>query len=83
MNKLQYIHLLTARIEFIIYIYIYIYIYILGQLESFRSVMEKVLNSGLEESALELKSTYYIHFRTNALGKGINPLIFPIQSWVK
>ena len=25
----------------------------------------------------ELQSRYYIHFRTNTLGKGMNPLILP------
>ena len=28
-------------------------------------------------SEFELQSRYYIHFQTNTLGKGMNPLILP------
>ena len=40
-----------------------------------QDVITKVLDCCLELSELELQSHYYIHFRTNTIGKGINPLI--------
>ena len=37
----------------------------------------KALNCGIVVSEFELQSSYYVHFRTNTLGKGMNPLILP------
>ena len=37
--------------------------------------MAKVLDCSLEVSKYELQLSYYIQFRTNTLGKGMNPLI--------
>ena len=37
--------------------------------------MAKVLDSSLKVSEFELQSYYYVHFQTNTLGKGMNPLI--------
>ena len=42
-------------------------------------VMVKEMDCGIVVSEFEVQSRYYIHFRTNALGKGMNPLIL----WVK
>ena len=42
-----------------------------------RGVMVKVMDYGIVESEFELQSRYYIHFRTNTLGKGMNLLILP------
>ena len=39
--------------------------------------MVKVLNCGIVVREFELQSTDYVHFRTNTLGKGMNPLIPP------
>ena len=39
--------------------------------------MIKVLDCGIVVSEFELQSCYYIHFRTNTLGKGMSPLILP------
>ena len=39
--------------------------------------MVKAMDSGIVVSEFELKSRYYVHFRTNTLGKGISPLILP------
>ena len=39
--------------------------------------MVKVLDSGILVSEFEVQSRYYIHFRTNTFGKGMNPLILP------
>ena len=40
-------------------------------------VMAKVLDCDLEVSKFEFQLHYYIHFWANALGKCMNPLIFP------
>ena len=42
-----------------------------------RGVVVKAMNCGIVVSGFELQSRYYVHFRTNALGKGMNPLILP------
>ncbi len=42
-----------------------------------RDVMVKAMDGGIVESGFELQSRYYVHFRANTLGKGMNPLILP------
>ena len=42
-----------------------------------RGVMVKVLDCGSVVSKFELQSLYYIHFWTNTLGKGMNPIYPP------
>ena len=42
-----------------------------------RGVMVKAMNCGIVISEFELQSRYYVHFRANTLGKGMNPLILP------
>ena len=42
-----------------------------------RSVMVKAMDCGIEVSEFALQSCYYVHFRANTLGKGMNPLILP------
>ena len=42
-----------------------------------RGVMVKAMDCGIVVSEFELQSCYYVHFRSNTLGKGINPLILP------
>ena len=42
-----------------------------------RGVMVKVMNCGVEVREFVLQSRYYVHFRANTLGKGMNPLILP------
>ena len=42
-----------------------------------RGVMVKAMNCRIVVSEFELHSRYYVHFRTNTLGKGMNPFIFP------
>ena len=37
--------------------------------------MVKELDSEIVVSEFQLQSLYYIHFQTNTLGKGMNPLI--------
>ena len=38
-------------------------------------VVANVLDCGFEVSEFELQSRYYVHFWTNTLRKGMNPLI--------
>ena len=40
-----------------------------------RGVMVKSLDNGIVVSKFKLQSFYYVHFRTNTLGKGMYPLI--------
>ena len=40
-------------------------------------VMVKAMDCGIIVSEFVLQSCYYIHFRANTLGKGMNPLILP------
>ena len=42
-----------------------------------RGVMVKAMDCGIVVSEFELQSRYYVHFRTNTPGKGMNPLILP------
>ena len=40
-------------------------------------LMVKAMNCGFVVGEFELQSRYYVHFRANTLGKGINLLILP------
>ena len=42
-----------------------------------RGVMVKAMNCGIVVLEFVLQSRYYVHFRANTLGKGMNPLILP------
>ena len=42
-----------------------------------RGVMVKAMDCGIVISEFVLQSRYYVHFRANILGKGMNPLILP------
>ena len=42
-----------------------------------RGVMVKVLDCGIVVHEFEPQSCYDVHFQTNTLGKGMNPLILP------
>ena len=42
-----------------------------------RGIMVKAMNCGIIVSEFVLQSRYYVHFRTNTLGKSMNPLIPP------
>ena len=42
-----------------------------------RGVMAKVMDCGIVVREFVLQSCYYVHFRANTLGKGMNPLILP------
>ena len=43
--------------------------------ESPRGVVVNVLDCDIVVSKFEIQSWYYVHFQTNAFGKGMNPLI--------
>ena len=42
-----------------------------------RGVMVKLIGCRIVVSEFELQTRYYVHFRANTLGKGMNPLILP------
>ena len=42
-----------------------------------RGVMVEAMVYEIVARAFELQSRYYVHFRTNTLGKGMNPFILP------
>ncbi len=42
-----------------------------------RGLMVKAMDCGIVVSEFVLQSRYYVHFRANTLGKGMNPLILP------
>ena len=42
-----------------------------------RGVMVKAMDCGIIVLEFVLQSRYYVHFRANTLGKGMNPLILP------
>ena len=42
-----------------------------------RGLMVKAMNCGIVVREFVLQSRYYVHFRANTLGKGMNPFILP------
>ena len=42
-----------------------------------RDVMVKAMDCGIVVSEFVFQSRYYVHFRANTFGKGMNPLILP------
>ena len=44
--------------------------------------MVKVMGSGIVVSKFVLQLRYYVHFRANTLGKGMNPLILPAMGYI-
>ena len=44
--------------------------------------MVKALDCGIVVSDFVLQSRYYVHFRANTLGKGMNPLILPSMGYI-
>ena len=42
-----------------------------------RGVIVKAMDGGIIVSEFKLQLRYYVHFRTNTLGKGMDPLILP------
>ena len=44
-----------------------------------RGVMVKAMDSGIVVSEFILQLRYYVHFRANTLGKGMDPLILPVM----
>ena len=41
--------------------------------------MVKMMDCEIVESEFELQLRYYVHFQTNTLGKGMNPLFLPVM----
>ena len=48
-----------------------------------RGVMIKAMDCRIAESVFELQSRYYIHFRKNTFGQGMNPFIPSLQFFLK
>ena len=44
--------------------------------------MVKAVDFGIVVSDLVLQSRFYVHFRANTLGKGMNPLILPAMGQI-
>ena len=42
----------------------------------------KAMDRGIVVSEFVLHSRYYVHFRANTLGKGMNPLILPAMGYI-
>ena len=42
-----------------------------------RGIMVKALDSGIVVNEFKLQSHYYVHFRTNTIGKSKNTLLLP------
>ena len=42
-----------------------------------RGVMVKAMVCEIVAREFEIQSCYYVHFQTNTIGKGMNPLILP------
>ena len=61
----------------IIFLYFSFVICIYSYHLPFRGVMVKAMNCGIVVREFVLQSRYYVHFRANTLGKGMNPLILP------
>ena len=51
--------------------------------ECLHGVMVKGMDSRIIESVFKLQSCYYSHFRTNTLGKSMNPLILLAMGKIK
>ena len=47
-----------------------------------RGVMVKAMDCGIVVREFVLQSRYYVHFRADTLGKGMNPLILPAMGWI-
>ena len=47
-----------------------------------RGVMVKAIDGGIVVHEFVLQSRYYVHFRANTLGKGMNPLILPAMGYI-
>ena len=56
---------------------VYLYLFLTFSDVLLWGVFVKAMDCGIVESEFELQSRYYVHFRTNTLGKGMNPLILP------
>ena len=67
----------TIKITIIIIIIIIITATIITTGGCPRGVMVKAMDCGIVVGEFEFQVRYYVHFRANTLGKGMNPLILP------
>ena len=61
------------------YMHVYTHAYAWG---CARGVMVKAMDYGIVVSEFVLQSRYYVHFRANTLGKGMNLLILTAMGWI-
>ena len=47
-----------------------------------RGVMVKAMDCGIVVSEFVLQSCFYVPFRANTLGKGMNPIILPAMGYI-
>ena len=47
-----------------------------------RGVMVKAMDCGIVVSEFVLQSRYYVHYRANTLGKGMNPHTLPAKGQI-
>ena len=45
-------------------------------------VIVKAMECGIAVSEFVLQLRYYVHFRANTIGKGMNSLILPAMGWI-
>ena len=73
--------LITNRIKFIHcwYIFMIKYSFSITKIRRGfpRGLMVKAMDCGIVVSATGVRTRYYVHFRANTLGKGMNPHILP------
>ena len=67
--------------------YVYVYIYIEREIKKkaggcFHGVMVKTLDCRTVVSEFKLQSSCYVHFWTNTLRKGMNPLILLAMGFI-
>ena len=73
-----YIYIYTCiYIYMYVYICIYIYVYIYMCVYIYIYIYIYIYYYGIVIREFVLQSRYYVHFRANTLGKGMNPLILP------
>ena len=58
-------------------LFVFFQFYSVVSRDSKGGVMVKAMDCGIVVREFELQSRYYVHFRANTLGKGMNPLILP------
>ena len=64
-------------------IYTFVFIVVIKFEESPRGVGANVLDSKIVATEFELQSCYYVHFRTNTIGKAMGKIVPLLPFWNK